>query len=454
MEALTFAIAIVVSIAVFFVQPVYGLILYLASLIWYPSYLAVSVGTIDFTVCRIIIIAILFRLLLLEDTVRSFRFILLDKLVVLYFAAELVAGTMTATSVMAMVENRGGAMFDMVLPYFAVRLALRTRQQYGQLLKGILVISGPLAIAGLGECLTGWNPLGFLQVYQGPQAGQTYYTAAQRFGLSRATITFSHSIMFGLYFAMLGPACAGIFYGIKNKALFWVGMVLMAVGVFASVSSGPVLAALAACSFIAFYRWRRHWKVAATMVVLLCASVEIISNRHFYDVLGGYSLSRETAWYRSRLIDVALFEGGMSGHWPAGYGYNVDPGWGPKIDGRAATDTVNHYILELHRFGLIGLGAFLAVGIAAAKRLRQGYRLSASDADRWLVWCVSGALFGLAATMMTVSLFGPPTTIFFLLLGFAGLMPRMLGEQVRSRMNVAAATRPRVAGAIPTSVHY
>jgi hypothetical protein len=90
MEALTFTIGMLVSIAVFFVQPVHGLILYLASLIWYPSYLTVSVGTIDFTVRRIVVMAILFRLLLQEDTVRSFRWILLDKLVILYFAAELI----------------------------------------------------------------------------------------------------------------------------------------------------------------------------------------------------------------------------------------------------------------------------------------------------------------------------------------------------------------------------
>lgn len=454
MEGLTFTIGILVSIAVFFVQPVHGLILYLASLIWYPSYLTVSVGTIDFTVCRIVVVAMLFRLLLQDDAVRSFRLILLDKLVVLYFAAELVAGMMTATSVMAMGENRGGAMFDMVLPYFAVRLAIRTRQQYIQLLTGVLVISGPFAIAGFAECLTGWNPLGFLRVYQGPQGGQTYYAAAQRFGLSRATVTFLHSIMFGLYFAMLGPACAGLFYSIKHKTLFWVGIVLMGVGIIASVSSGPVLAAFTACAFIGFYRWRRHWKLAVVAIVLMCGSVEIISNRHFYDVLGGYTFSRETAWYRSKLVDVALFEGGMSGHWLAGYGYDQDPGWGPKIDGRAFTDTVNHYILELHRFGLIGLTAFLAMGVGAAKRLRLGYRLSTSDSDRWLVWCVAGAPFGLAATLMTVSLFGPPTTIFFMLLGCAGLMPRILGEQVRSRMRVAPATRPRAPGTIQTSIHY
>ena len=165
----------------------------------------------------------------------------------------------------------------------------------------------------------------------------------------------------------------------------------------------------------------------------MCASVEIISNRHFYDVLGDFTFSSRTAWYRSRLIDVALFEGGMSNHWLTGFGYNVDPGWGPRLDGRSYTDTVNHYILELHRFGLVGLVPFLAINIVAAKRLRKAYLASALTADRWLVWCVSGALSGLWAAMMSVSLFGPPTTVFFMLLAFAGLLPDAVGEPAKVR---------------------
>ena len=70
---------------------------------------------------------------------------------------------------MALLENRAGAVFDMVLPYFAVRLAIQTRQQYLQLLKGIVLVAAPLGVVGLGECLTGWNPLGFLRVYRDPR---------------------------------------------------------------------------------------------------------------------------------------------------------------------------------------------------------------------------------------------------------------------------------------------
>jgi hypothetical protein len=240
--------------------------------------------------------------------------------------------------------------------------------------------------------------------------------------------------MFGLFFAMLGPVCAGILgYSKKYKMFWWMGLALMGVGLFSSMSSGPMLAAVLSIPFIAFYRWRRYWKPVAMIIVIMCGAVEIISNRHFYDVLGGFTMNPATAWYRSRLITVALREGGMSGHWLAGFGYLADPGWGPKIDGRGHTDLVNHYLLILCRYGLIGLLPFLAMAVAVVKRLVYAYRLTVSDSDRWLIWCLAAALFGLSGAMVSVSLFGQTTTIFYVILGFCGVMPGIVARLSTTR---------------------
>jgi len=160
----------------------------------------------------------------------------------------------------------------------------------------------------------------------------------------------------------------------------------------------------------------------------MCGSVEIISNRHFYDVLGGFTFSSRTAWYRSKLIDVALFEGGMSGHWLTGFGYNVDPGWASRIDGRDHTDTVNHYLLVLQRFGLVGLLPFLAMNVVVIKKLVDAYKASILDSDKWLVWCLLAGLFGLSGAFISVSLFGQPTTIYYMMIGFAGVMPMVVSR--------------------------
>jgi hypothetical protein len=400
----------------------YGLITYIALLAWFPSYLTVSVGTIDFTVRRILILAIFVRLLAQPNLTRQFRVILLDKFVVVYFVAQILVGV-TASDTVSFFINRAGAFLDMILPYFAVRMIITTKDKYLALLKSVLIIAAPLAIVGFYQCLTGDNPFGFLKRYYAWAADDSYIPI-RRGRFFRADVTFSVSIMFGLFFAMLMPCCVGVLRTLRKGRIFcWAGLGLMGLGVFSSMSSGPMLAFFLSVTFIALYHYRRYWKLAAILAVMLCLSVEIISNRHFYDVLGGFTLNPATAWYRSKLIDVALLEGGMSGHWIMGYlGSDVNPNWGGMIDGRPI-DIVNHYICVLYMYGLAGLIPFLAMIITAAKSLIQAFRISLSHEDKLLIWCLAAAFFAIVMTLSTVSLFGPPTSIFYMVLGFCGVIP-------------------------------
>jgi len=437
MQGVTLTISAIASVLVFSLSPIYALAVYVAAFALYPSYLAVPVGTIDFTVLRIVIIAVYAKIFLLTDLPGRFRFLWVDKLVIIYFAAQFAAGLTTAPSAGTFIENRSGAVFDMVLPYFAVRLIVTGRQKYLTLLKSILVIAAPLAIVGFYQCTTGDNPVGFFRRY-GAWETPIDYVPMSRLGLTRADVVFSHPIMYGLFFAMFGPVCAGLLGHVRQskRMLYWAGIGLMCVGLFSCVSSGPALAALLSIAFLGFYRYRRHLRAAVVTAVIMCALLEVVSNRHFYDVIDRFALSSNTAWYRSKLIDVALYEGGMSGHWIAGYGYDTNPGWGPAIDGRPYTDIVNEYLLILSRFGLIGLVPYFAMNIAAVKRLIDSYKVSTHDSDQWLIWCLAAALFGLAGAFMSVSLHGQPTTIFYMLLGSCGAMPAIVGSRV------AAGRRP------------
>ncbi len=428
MQSLTSIVAAIATALVLFLPPLYGLVVYIAALVWYPSYLAISIGTIDFTVRRIVILAVLGKLFIQTDRPNRFKLILLDKLVIIYFLAEILAGATTTQSLEAFMENRGGAIFDMVLPYFAVRLIIRSKQQYLTLLKAVLIIAAPLAIIGFYQCLTGKNPVGFLEEYSA--WGGSTYTPIARHGLYRADVTFSMSIMFGLFFAMFGPMCAGLLKEKKgNKILYSLGITLMGIGVFSSMSSGPFLAALLAAIFIAFYHYRRYWRIALTIIILMCSIVEIISNRHFYDILGQFTFDAGTARHRSLLVEVALFKGGMSGHWLTGFG-DADPGWGAKMYGEGElTDITNHYLFVLSCFGLIGLIPFLAVVVTACRNLADAFKICTQNSDRWLIWCMSGALFGLLVASFSVALFGQPTSVFFIMLACAGTAPMMIAAE-------------------------
>jgi hypothetical protein len=201
----------------------------------------------------------------------------------------------------------------------------------------------------------------------------------------------------------------------------------MGVGVFASVSSGAILAGLLAGSFILFYRYRSKWKVVVAGLIVMCFLVEIISNRHFYDVAGRFTLNSATAWYRGRLMEVALFEGGMSGHWLTGFGF-ADPGWCAKIDMRDHTDITNHYLFVLCRYGLVGFIPFCAMTVMAINELIKAFKASLSETDKWLVWCLSGAFCGLLGAAFSLALFGQPFTVYYMMIGFAGVMPAVVAR--------------------------
>lgn len=119
----------------------------------------------------------------------------------------------------------------------------------------------------------------------------------------------------------------------------------------------------------------------------------------------------------------------MSGHWLTGYGQGVDPGWGAQIDGRPRTDVINQYLVVLCQYGLVGMVPFLAMNIGVIKKLVDAYKASALHSDRWLIWSLSAGFFGLAGGFMTVCLFGQPTTIYYMMIGLAAVMPTLVRQR-------------------------
>ncbi|MHC4157745.1 MAG: hypothetical protein ACYSSO_01575 [Planctomycetota bacterium] len=427
MQAITLLVAIMAVILVFFVRPIHGIVVYILVMTWYPTYLSVPVGTIDFTVCRILIMAIFAKLFLHKDLLDRFKLIWLDKLVIIYFLCQFIAGIQNM-SLGPFLENRGGAVFNQVLPYFAVRILVRQKEEYFMLLRSFLIIAAPLSLLGFYQCLTGDNPVGFLQKYA-VFGALPKYIPIPRAGFYRANATFGGTIMFGFYFAMLGSLCAGILKSIhKNKWVYLGGISLLALGVFSSMAGSAILVAIVASAFIVFYYFRRHWKVVTGAIIFGCIILEIISKHHFYYFPGRFTFNLGTAWYRARLIDVALFEGGMSGHWLIGYGYK-NPGWGPMIEGYGHTDIVNHYLLILCYYGLIGAIPFILVIWAAVRQLVIAFRRATLDSEKWFIWCLSGAMLGVLTGMITGSLSGPAITLFYMMLGLCGVAPILVDQR-------------------------
>ncbi len=418
MEPATLLIAAIGSLAAFSVRPIMGLIVYVAVLAWYPSYLTLMVGTLDFSASRIVILALYANILFRTTLAQQFKWAWLDRLVIIALLGTVIAGLMNEPF-WKIVENRSGTAFNSLLPYFAVRMIVTSREKFLTLLKGFLVIGAPLAIMGAYQSLTGHNPVGFLHQYSAwsPGGPRMYF----RSGLYRAEVTFSVCILFGLFFAMLAPCCAGLLGHTRRHWLaIAAGLGLMLIGLISSASSAPILAGLVAVLVLAMFPIRRYWPAFLIVLVAGCIFVEIFSNRHFYSVPTSFTFSPATAYYRIALIEEA-FGGGMTGHWIEGYGLI---GRDPESLGWEHWDLTNQYIGILARFGLLGLLPFLAVIAVSLCRLRRAFVLATHNkADQWMIWCLLGSLAGTLVAMMTVSLFGQSGNVFYMLFGLSGAMP-------------------------------
>jgi hypothetical protein len=415
----TQALAIVFSILILLCKPVYGLVFYVVSLIYYPSTLTLKIGSIDFSVSRIVILVLHTNLAVNTGAFKKLRMTWLDRLVIIYFACQVIAGLSTISDVMGFLENLSCVFFDIALPYFAVRLIVTNRQKYIVFLKGIFYATVLFAVFCIFESVTGHNLLDF---------GRNQAHISPRWGLDRAVATFKHPIYLGVFLAMAGGICAGLIRAAGKRKGFWfAGVGVIFLGLFSTLSSGPYIAGAFCVCVILFYRFRRSYKALLVTVAVMCLVVEVVSNRHFYEVIDRVAFSSSTAWYRTRLIEVAIFEGGMSGHWLMGFGFE-EPGWGPLIDGRQYTDMVNHYLLILCRYGLLGLVPFLAIIIVAVTRLFRNYWNLRYESDSWLIWCLGAGLFGALLSFNSVSVFGQPVNFLYIVLALCGNVPMIISE--------------------------
>jgi len=432
MDGLTLGIAVVAACMVLFMRPVWAIPIYVAVLTWYPTYLSVKLGTLDFTVPRIVILAIFLKIILAGNITSRFRWIWLDYLIIIASVTAVVSNMFTVP-MEEMMEYHSGQQFDTVMVYFAARLLITSRAEYLKLLKALLFISIPLAILGAYQCVTFHNPMGFLKQYHAWAAAPD--VVAARWNLCRADLTFGHPIMFGLYFAIIGPLYIGLWHFVRrsHRPLLACGIILALLGLASSMSSGPQLAGVGLFFALILFPYRKYWRILLAGLILLMVLVEVGSNRHWYYVASSYlAFNADTAYGRCKLVEHAL-GGGMSGRWLLGFGF-TDPGWWEALHGSylKGTDITNHYILVLVRCGLVGLIPFIAVISAGCVQLRRAFVAASTKADRWLVWCVLASMVGILLSMFSVSLFGQPTNLFFLLLGLCGTMSGIVAEPASS----------------------
>jgi hypothetical protein len=235
-----------------------------------------------------------------------------------------------------------------------------------------------------------------------------------RLGLDRVQGTFQHPILFGVFCA---SAFSLAFYVLgfgKTGIKRWFRPFLVFVGVFLSLSSGPLSALMAQWCVIAYDRLtrtlRNRWLVLAVAIAVLYVSVDLYANRSPVEVFIGYAaLNPNTAWARIHIFNYGSAE--VMRHPLLGIGHNSN--WTRAWWMHASMDMF--WLLVAVRYGLPGaLSLGLAVIVAAISiGRRQGLneRIAAYRTG-FLVMLVGMTIAGWG-----VHLWNAPYALFMFLLG-------------------------------------
>lgn len=432
MENVTLCIGVIAAALVFFLRLRYGLLIYLITLLCYPSYLRIIVFGCTVSAGRLIIAALLMRCLLDEQLRRGFRWTKLDTLIIIADVVHLVAMSCAAGEFFIdVIKYLSGGMMDTTFAYFSMRLIINNRAVLVETVKVTAVILVVMAFLGVFEAVTTISPYKGLLKYRfnaetslgankfANQETTTGHGLETRFDYHRAQGPHPHPILFGASFAVLLPLVWKLFYQMRLRSIRIPVCGAILVGGVSSMSSTPFGGLLVAVAGLIFERWRRWGKHLFVLFVLSCIFVEFYSSKHhfYYVLMGKLSFLGGAGLDRARLIDAAIKH--LPEYWLTGYGFN-DPGWGPEVTFTDYTDVCVQYVYLVVAYGIFGLLAYLAIVSNLLSSLWRKYKKSVDTIDRNLCWGLIVSIVVILVIDTGVAPFGALPSIYSIIFGIGG----------------------------------
>ena len=344
------------------------------------------------------------------------------------------------------VENVGSTAVEFVGGYLIGRAYIRSAADLIALIRAILLlvlISLPFAVI---EALNGTAIIPDLIDRAPGLTTVNQVDIEKRMGLHRVQVFFAHPIHYGLF---CSTALALTYIGLRtvtSRGKRLLGCAAICLGVFMSLSSGALLAALLQIGLIAwdtmFSKVARRWLMLLGLFAVMYVLIDLLSNRTPIKVLMSYAtFSAHTAYYRS-----IIFEWGMINVWDNPiFGLGLRNWIRPSYMKSGSMD--NFWLVMAVRYGIPGF-LLIALGYADAlyrvgrKKLTPGTTLS----DLRLGWMIM--FVGLSFTLVTVHIWTSVYSFVFFLLA-SGLWIASANDEKNTSATLSASgqgSRSRGAG--------
>ncbi len=379
-------------------------------MIW-PEYMRIFIGPVAISIPRLAALFLLLRLL----SKAKYRKIKKNSVDVLVFVLWLwiIFATFIEGSESSYTNQMIGRGLDTVLMYYIARLSFHDVDDLKSFYGWLAITAISMCVIGVIESTTSYSPYSSLSQYK----EWSFIAKANeyRLGLLRAKASTSVHIYFGMAMMLITGLLWSLRNYVDNKKIYKIVILSSFVAALTSMSSGPWLA----CAFLIicglFEKRTKYIKHVLKLLLFMAIFMEIASNRHFYNLIDYLALNSNTAWYRTRLLEVAFSN--LNEFWLFGVGSTMPFHWGQQLDGRGHVDIVNHYLMVALYGGLPAVFMYIFIHVKIIKNAIKARAISMDKNQRSLLFGLLAAIIALDISSLSVSLFGPALLLNYILLG-------------------------------------
>lgn len=422
MNPLSFVLVIIICVLTLLVPKRLVWVFVLTGVVYLHQSQQFDVFGFHFTGIRIVLLVAVLSL-----TFRGYRPTLalneVDRIVLWYVVASFVTHNVLWQTQAELVYWMG-ITYDILLSYFAFRLSFQSIDDVIMLPRFLCILILPLALSMFVEKVFLYNVFSWIGGAALPLIEE---------GRVRSMGCFRHPILAGTFGATILPIAIGYWFKDRIVALIGVGGAVCVI--VTSRSSGPLMAGLIGALAMTLWQFRyKMWLIRRTLVALIVALHIYMKDPVWFllarlsDLVGG------DGWYRSYLIDRAIY---YFGDWWL-LGTKVTVHWMPTgLTIEESADFTSQYVWTAVKGGLLPLVLFICLIVKVFRTIGETVtRQSCFSQDEGrLIWGIGCSVAVHTISFISVSYFDQSVVLWYLAVAIGGtLAATMVTERLSATL--------------------
>ncbi|MGB8989086.1 MAG: hypothetical protein WCC37_20975 [Candidatus Sulfotelmatobacter sp.] len=361
-----------------------ALVVFLVSCFTIPVGQVVVLGSLHFTVLRILIIAGLIRRASIGGSSPRGKFPGgfngIDQMVVLWTISMLVILSLQWMNMQALIHNLGDFL-DAVGGYLVVRFLIPDGEAIKRTIKTLAWVCVIQGVCMINEQIIHRNIFGYL--------GGMALTVTVRDGKIRSEGVMG-CIYAGVFAGVLIPMFIWLWTAGKSRMAACAGLAGATAMVITSNSSTSWMAIAGSAVGLAFWPLRKQMRLVRWTVGLTLVALHLVMNGPVWSLIARVDLTgSSSSYHRYYLLDNCIRH--FSDWWLLGYKYYNNWGW-------SMWDLCNQFVVVALIGGLMSLIFYVAIFIRTFGAVGKARKMVIGQRKReWLLWCLGVDLF---ATMV------------------------------------------------------